>query len=96
MKVVINTCYGGFDIPEELHDHFYDDSGYEIPDANPRTDKVLIDFIETHGDDDNFYVFGYSSLRVVEIPDNATDWIITDYDGLETIYYVVDGKIYSY
>ena len=28
------------------------------------------------------------------IPDNATDWDIEDYDGNETLIYVVDGKIH--
>jgi redox-sensitive bicupin YhaK (pirin superfamily) len=33
-------------------------------------------------------------LRLVEIPDTMTDWEKNDYDGIETITYVVDGKIY--
>ena len=33
-------------------------------------------------------------LVVVEIPDGATDWDIYEYDGLETIIYVLNGKIY--
>lgn len=33
-------------------------------------------------------------LEVVEIPEEATDWEIDEYDGQESITYVVDGKIY--
>lgn len=33
-------------------------------------------------------------LMVVEIPDNATDWELDEYDGLESIIYVADGKIH--
>ena len=37
---------------------------------------------------------GHSAkLKVIEIPDNATDWDIEDYDGIERIVYVVDGKL---
>jgi hypothetical protein len=32
-------------------------------------------------------------LVVVEIPDNATDWNIEEYDGLETVIYVLNGRI---
>ena len=32
-------------------------------------------------------------LVVKEIPDNATDYMITEYDGAEGIIYVVDGKL---
>ena len=31
--------------------------------------------------------------KVVDIPDESTDYLITDYDGIETLYYVLDGKI---
>jgi len=101
MKVVINRCYGGFGIPEKLHKHFDENELYEYEYPNTmegrrmRTDEALIEFIETYGDD-GAYEFGYSELWVVEIPDNATDWIVTTYDGYETLHWVVDGKIYSY
>ena len=36
----------------------------------------------------------YAKLKVVEIPDNFTDYEINDYDGVETLIYVIDGKIY--
>ena len=32
-------------------------------------------------------------MIVIELPDNATDFDIQDYDGIETIVFVVDGKI---
>jgi len=39
----------------------------------------------------------YPSPNVViaTIPDEATDWSIWDYDGLETIIYVLDGRLYT-
>ena len=35
-----------------------------------------------------------AKLKVVEIPEEATDWEINEYDGLESITYVVDGKLH--
>ena len=32
-------------------------------------------------------------LVVEEIPDTATDYMISEYDGAEEVYYVLDGKI---
>lgn len=37
-----------------------------------------------------------TDLRVAVIPDDVTDWMVSDYDGLETIYFVRNGKIYCY
>jgi hypothetical protein len=35
-----------------------------------------------------------AKLKVVEIPEEATDWELNEYDGLESITYVVDGKLH--
>ncbi len=32
----------------------------------------------------------------VVLPKTATDWMVTDYDGSETLYIVEDGKIKCY
>ena len=87
MKVVINNCYGGFCFP----------SGYaaerpfaEPDDKNERINPMLVKYVEDHPDKSKNE---YSELIVVEIPDSATDFIIKDYDGLETVYYVIYGKI---
>ena len=82
MKIVVNKSYGGF--------------GYGVSIAcdeiirkvgGLRTSEELISFVEENptkcGD-----------LRVIEIPDNHTDVDIDEYDGLETVIYVVDGKIH--
>lgn len=86
MKYVINRCFGGFGISEEcvkklgLRDRWSVD----------RTDERLIKMVE----EDSRAVSGpYSKLAVVEIPEEATDWELTEYDGVEDIIAVVDGKI---
>ncbi len=49
---------------------------------------VTIDLGWTAEDDDH---------REVDIilPEGVTDWIVTEYDGAESLYYVKDGKIYD-
>ena len=83
MLIVINKAYGGFDVPEEFSD-FCEEFHY-TPDEDVRTDPALIRIV-SHG-------CSNPDLRVVEIPDEATDWEVNEYDGFETITYVVNGKL---
>jgi len=86
MKMVLNKCYGGFNIPKELCEFF----GCGKYDEIDRDHPVLVEFVEKHGE----YQEGLSRLRVVEIPSDATDWEVNEYDGFESVTYVVDGKIH--
>lgn len=92
MKIVINSCYGGFGVSEEAMKvlGLNDASRFEL--ERLRTDEKLIALIEERGSD--FVSDDYAVLDVVEIPDDATDWRLKEYDGIESITYVVDGKIY--
>lgn len=92
MKIVINTCFGGFGISRECAKHMAD-AGDEIAldgfntgsfslDIYPRDSKTLVKAVEELGKAANS---DYSDLKVVEIPDDV-DWIIDDYDGVETIH----------
>ena len=82
MKIVINADFGGYgcDVSEQYTDLV---DRYE----GDRTNPELVDFVENHPND-------CGDLAVMTIPDNATDWDIQDYDGNETLIYVVDGKIH--
>ena len=80
MDIVVNRSWGSFHIPKEIANKH----GLSVYDDIDRTDKELVNWANTNT----------SSLRVFSIPDEATDWEISDYDGMETIIYVVDGKIY--
>ena len=88
MRVVINRSFGGFSLPKEFcrkyHMNEYDDID--------RTDKRLVKFVMSHKNSVEVFC---GRLVAEEIPDNATDYIITEYDGAESIYYVLDGKIYE-
>ena len=83
MKIVINGDFGGF--------------GYGIESiefrtlvnrlASDRKNPELVDFVKNHPED-------CGDLVIATIPDNATDYVINENDGLETLIYVVDGMIH--
>lgn len=87
MKIVINRCFGGFSVNDDIVKMLNLESRYDLEDD--RTNVKLIELIESGVNVSDFI----SDLVVVEIPDDATDYIINEYDGYETVYYVLDGKI---
>jgi hypothetical protein len=87
MKIVINVCFGGFGLTEEAKKAL----GIEYSEDIKRTDSRLVEMVET---DAVNIADRFAELEVIEIPDEATDWEINEYDGLESITYVVDGKLY--
>lgn len=91
MKIVLNKCYGGFSLSEfaceKLGCYPYD---YDVLSA--RANKKLIDLMETYGSEK--CSGKHAAIVIVEIPDETTDWEIGDYDGIETVTYVVNGKIH--
>lgn len=84
MKLVLNRNWGGFHLPKEFCE-LYDCSAY---DDIERNDSRLVSFIENKGGK-------FGDLKIVEIPDDNTDYRIDDYDGMETVTYVVGGKMYD-
>lgn len=86
MKIVINRDYGGFRIPKELVNELHVADEWDYYDVS-RTDPRLIKGVENGSDNGG-------DLIVLEIPQDATDHMITEYDGKETLYYVIDGKIH--
>ena len=87
MEIVINTCWGGFSLSEEaasiLGVHPYDNVD--------RTDYRLVQVVKDLGERANGRC---ANLEVVELPDETTDWEINEYDGAETVIYVVNGKLH--
>lgn len=81
MKMVINANYGGFglDVVEQYEDWVRNF-------RNDRTNTELVEFVETHPDE-------CGDLAVITIPKEATDWEMDEYDGLESVIYVLNGKI---
>jgi hypothetical protein len=81
MKIVINGNFGGYGygVAEEFDELV---ERYE----NDRTAPELVEFVENHPEE-------CGDLIVEEIPDTATDYYINEYDGSESVLFVVDGKI---
>jgi hypothetical protein len=82
MRIVINARYGGYGlgVPEEYDDLLY---AYEYERKHPK----LVEFVETHPDE-------CGALKICEIPDEATDWMIDEYDGNEQVIYVLNGRLH--
>ena len=86
MKIVINTCYGGFGLSELAQEEYLKkrpdtkDTFYDKDVA--RTDPDLVDIVEKLGDKANGWA---ANLKVVEIPD-GTQYVIDEYDGIESIH----------
>ena len=85
MKYVINNNYGGYEVPEEVQKL----TGLKTWDASDeaRTNQVFIDWVMKHQNDPE------CDLCVVEVPEEATDTYLYDYDGVETMLVVINGKI---
>ena len=83
MKVVINSCYGGFGLSNKALDMYKQLSNksevyaYELD----RTDPILIQVVETLGAEADG---SCANLRIVEIPDDIT-WEITKHAGIESV-----------
>jgi hypothetical protein len=84
MKIVINKCYGGFGLSKEAEELYVQKKNISGPLRIEilRNDSVLVEVVETLG---NKASGKYSELKVVEIPDDVTDWRIEEYDGWEHI-----------
>lgn len=83
MKMVINANYGGFglNVVEQYED-------WVLNFEDDRFNTELVEFVETHPNE-------CGDLAVVIIPDDATDWEMNEYDGYESVTYVLNGKIFE-
>lgn len=85
MKIVINTCYGGFGLSKEAKDLYKQLKNVKVDYFHSgdieRNDPLLIEIIEKLGEDANGE---YSKLKIVEIPDDV-EWQIEEYDGWEHV-----------
>lgn len=82
MKIVINSCYGGFGLSKAAYAFLgikWDGYGYKFDDE--RANPELVKCVETLGDKANG---SCANLKVVEIPDGI-EWEIDEYDGYEHI-----------
>jgi hypothetical protein len=94
INILVNKCFGGYSLSEEAAEatrHIAD--RYELESLSYRTNPEILRVFDVMGSEE---FSGYASkIKKVSIPDTATDWIINEYDGLETVIYVVNGKIHT-
>ena len=92
MKVVINRCYGGFSVSKKAAEYMAAKGNKEAENdltresfysyAYERTDPLLIEAIETLGEEANG---DCAELVIVDVPDDV-EWYIDEYDGMESIH----------
>lgn len=82
MKIVINTCFGGFSLSETACKEMgIEWDGYGFAREIPRDDPRLVAVVEKLGEEADGLC---ADLEVVEIPDDV-DWEIERYDGRERV-----------
>ena len=86
MTFVLNRNWGGFHLPRDFANAYGERVYADIDRQDPR----LIKWVRDHADKNG----NCGDLACVEIPDTCSDYEINEYDGLESITYVVDGRIY--
>lgn len=90
MVFVLNKCFGGWSLSDWAVEQLGVEDNYAC-----LTDIELDKLIQLINEVGSEKVSGrHAKLQVVEIPDNCTDYEIDEYDGIERITYVVNGKLY--
>lgn len=85
MKVVVSKSWSGFKIPFAMGNKYC-----RMTDREIRTDEILINYVE-----ESQRIGTPTGLTVDEFPDNASDWFIDEYDGMEWVVFTLDGIIYK-
>jgi hypothetical protein len=92
MKIVINSCFGGFGLSEKAENELEKIGKLDLVDEvrwgddviKSRTDKDLVSIVEKLGQEANG---NHADLKVIEIPDDVIDNVyIHEYDGVESIF----------
>ena len=89
-KIVLNKCYGGFEVSDLVIEEYLKLTGFKIESycSYLREDEILISIVERLGKKASG--FG-SDLVVVKIPDNVfKDYVIDEYDGIEILHKKVE------
>uniref|UniRef100_A0A6M3LT25 Uncharacterized protein n=1 Tax=viral metagenome TaxID=1070528 RepID=A0A6M3LT25_9ZZZZ len=82
MKIVINTCFGGFSLsPEAYKELEIDWDGFGFAYRGDRDNPKLVAAVEKLGNKANG---SCAKLKVIEIPDDVK-YIIEEHDGSEHI-----------
>lgn len=90
MKVVYNSCYGGFSLSEEAKARFARAKGKEPKDIYvydiERSDPDLVQIVE---DMNRQAGNSLADLQIEDVPAGAR-WRIDEYDGMESVMLITD------
>lgn len=90
MFFILNKCYGGFSLSPFAMERLGISDPYAC--LTPLQVDALAALIAEFGSER--CSGSNAKLKVVEVPDTITDWTIDEYDGIEVLTYVLDGKIH--
>ena len=88
MKIVINSCYGGFDLTPDERILIASKAPELLVDGRldihliPRHHPALVEAVERFAEEPHD---PYAELEVIEVPDGI-EYDILDNDGIETVY----------
>lgn len=88
MEIILNKCYGGPSFSEAFCEK-YGVNRYDVDDK--RTDPAIIAAVREFGE--AAASGSMACLAICTIPGEVTDWELGEYDGIEFVTYVVDGKL---
>lgn len=80
IEAVVHCTWGVFMLPSHLEKKFGWNDGVSV-----RTAPEVVEF---------FKKVRFEEYKIVRFPAEATDTLLVDYDGCETLYYVLNGKIH--
>lgn len=96
MKLAMNKCFGGFGLSQFAVDKLKERSPtdcFYYENRKHRAEPELIELFETYPAEK--LNDSYANIKIVELPEETTDYLIKEYDGYEEVIYVVDGKIHT-
>lgn len=94
INILINRCFGGYSLSEEAAEatsHIAD--RYKLESFSYRTNPEILRIFDEMGSE--AFSGHCSEIEKVSLPEETTDWMITEYDGCEEVIYVVNGKIHT-
>lgn len=94
MKILINTCFGGFGLSLKAIKMYNERTGRPLDEyaMATRIDETLIKIVEELKHEANAE---YTKLAIVEVPDDSY-WCINEYDGSENVTYTLLPPVEEY
>lgn len=95
VDILLNRCFGAFQLSKEAEEkvNYINKPEYSQCKEIWRTDPDIIAIFDSMGSDK--FSGSCSKIEKITLPDGITDLMINEYDGVETVIYVLEGKIHG-